>query len=88
MHLLFAILIFSLLSIAALGEQGTMSTDDSSVSGSAASLSGFNEDQIDLRDEEVQMQEDDYDPSVDSKPIEVESDKEKMDQYQDEVYED
>lgn len=76
MHILLAFLLFAILSVAALGEQGTMSTDDSEASGSEASLSGFNEDQLDLREEEVQLQEDDYDPSVDDKPIEVESDRE------------
>jgi hypothetical protein len=80
MQFIFAILIFAALSIAALG-QGTMSTDDSTASGSAASLSGYTtEDPIDLRDEEIEMQEDNYDPSVDDKPLEIKQVKEKTDQ--------
>lgn len=49
-------------------EQGTMSTDDNEVSQGEASLSGTSDD-IDLREEEVQLQEDETSP-VDQ-PLEV-----------------
>jgi hypothetical protein len=52
--------------------QGTMSTDDTQASEAPASLSGYSEDEIDLREEEVQMQEDDFIPGVDDAPILIE----------------
>lgn len=86
MHFLVSFLIFGLFSFAALGEQGTLSTDNTEASQAAASMSGYEEQEdVDLREEEVQLQEDDYDPSVDDRPVEVELDQQKMDEYNEEV---
>lgn len=68
MHILLAILIFSLLSLVALGEQGTVSTDDTEASQSPASLSGYRmgeskkqaQEDMDMREEEVQINDDEY----------------------------
>lgn len=58
--------------------QGTMSTDDTQASEAAASMSGTTDQEIDLREEEVQldeemgereMQEEKYDPTIDDEPI-------------------
>lgn len=53
----------------AFAEQGTMSTDDSEASQAEASLSGTSNDDIDLREEEVQLQEDET--SGMDQPLEV-----------------
>lgn len=75
----------TLLSTTATFAQGTMSPDDNPASEAEASMSGYSQDQIDLREEEVQLQEDDYDPSVDDAPIEIETDPELIKQYDEEV---
>lgn len=65
--------------------QGTMSTDQTPASEAEASMSGYStEEDIDLREEEVQMQEDDYDPSM-GEPIVIEPDLELLDEYEEEV---
>ena len=68
--------------------QGTMSTDDTQASEAPASLSGYSEDEIDLREEEVQMQEDDFIPEVDSEPIRIEEqeDPEQSDKLDEDVH--
>lgn len=65
--------------------QGTMSTDDTAASQGDASLSGTTNEEIDLREEEVQMQEEKFDPSYDNEPIEIEMEQERMEQTEDEV---
>lgn len=52
--------------------QGTMSTDESPASEAEASLSGTTEEEMDLREEEVQMQEEAYDPTIDDRPVTIE----------------
>ena len=78
------ILLF-LVSISSVFGQGTMSTDDNPAAEAEASMSGYTEDQVDLRDEEVELQEDDYDPTVDDEPIQIETNQELMEEYNDEV---
>lgn len=65
--------------------QGTMSTDDTAASQGDASLSGTTEEEMDLREEEVQMQEEKFDPSYDNDPIEIEMEQERMEETEDEV---
>lgn len=65
--------------------QGTMSTDDTAASQGDASLSGTVDEEIDLREEEVQMQEEKFDPSYDNEPIEIEMEEERMEQPEEEV---
>lgn len=84
MQILLSMMIFAFISLTALA-QGTMSTDDSVTSEAEASLSGYTEDELDLREEEVQMQEEHYDPTIDDRPIEIEMDQELMDEYNQEV---
>ena len=60
--------------------QGTYSTDDTDVSRGDASLSGTTEEEIDLREEEVQMQEEKFDPSYDNDPIEIEREQQQMEE--------
>lgn len=85
MKSLIKILSTTLISTATVFAQGTMSPDDNPASEAEASMSGNTKDQIDVREEEVQLQEDDYDPTVDDAPIEIETDPELMEQYNDEV---
>lgn len=65
--------------------QGTMSTDDTQASQGDASLSGTTEEEIDLREEEVQMQEEKFDPSYDNEPIEIDLEQERMEESEEEV---
>lgn len=65
MHLILTMIIFLLLSFAALSEQGTWSTDDTETSQGEASLSGT------ATEEEVQLiEKEEYDPMED--PIVIE----------------
>lgn len=81
---LFTLFTFLLMAMTAFG-QGTMSTDDTAASQGDASLSGTSEEEIDLREEEVQMQEEKFDPSYDNDPIEIEMEQERMEQAEDEI---
>lgn len=85
MKSLIKILTTTLISTSTAFAQGTMSSDDNPASEAEASMSGYTKDRIDVREEEVQLQEDDYDPTVDDTPIEIETDPELMEQYNDEV---
>jgi hypothetical protein len=76
MQMLIFILIFLMFSILAFGEQGTMSTDDSDTSKAEASMSGIVDDSIDFREPEVELQEEDYDPKIDDRPIKIETNQE------------
>jgi len=75
MHILFSILFFVLVSFAAFSEQGTMSTDDTREARAEASLSGRSDTDIEAQEEEVQIENDDYDPDA------TEIDEEKMEEY-------
>jgi hypothetical protein len=79
MHILISILLFALISFAAFSEQGTMSTDDTREAQAPASLSGTTDQGIEAQEEEVRIDDDEYDSDN------VEIDEEKMDQYQQEV---
>ena len=72
------------LSFPILAEQGTMSTDDTSASDAEASMSGTADEEIDLREEEVQMQEEKFDPTMDDEPIIIEQDAEELEEYEEE----
>jgi hypothetical protein len=50
--------IIFLLTSQAMAEQGTMSTDTTEASSAEASLSGESDYEVDLKDQDVQMQED------------------------------
>lgn len=87
MQMIAGILIMTFLSLSVKAEQGTMSTDNSPASSAEASLSGFSSEEIDLREEEVELQEDDYDPTMDNDPIQIEIDKERRENsYEDELF--
>lgn len=88
MKVFFSILLFAFMTAFAFAEQGTMSTDDTIPSQSEASMSGTDDEEIvdpqameergfDRTPEEVQIDEDSYDPA--------EIDQERMDEYNEEV---
>jgi hypothetical protein len=79
MHILISILLFALVSFAAFSEQGTMSTDDTREAQAPASISGTTDKGIEAQEEEVRIEDDEYDPEG------AEIDEEKMEQYQQEV---
>ncbi len=78
MQIVISILLLALVSFAAFSEQGTMSTDDTTTSQSEASLSGTTDEEIEAQEEEVRIEDDEFDPNV-------EIDEERMDEYQEEV---
>lgn len=78
MQIVISILLLALVSFAAFSEQGTMSTDDTSTSQAEASLSGTTDEDIEAQEEEVRIEDDEFDPNV-------EIDEERMDEYQQEV---
>ena len=64
-------------------EQGTMSTDDTREARAEASLSGVkNVEPVEAQEEEVRIEDDEYDPDQDPN---TEIDEEKMQEYQKEV---
>lgn len=75
MHILISILLFLLVSFTAFSEQGTMSTDDTREARAEASLSGSSDKKIEVQEEEVRIEDDEYDPYA------TEIDEEKMDEY-------
>jgi len=75
MHILFSILLFVIFSFAAFSEQGTMSTDDTREARAAASLSGTSDKEIEAQEEEVRIEDDEYDPEA------TEIDEQKMEEY-------
>ena len=84
MKKLLTLMITLFLSFPILAEQGTMSTDDTSASDAEASMSGTADEEIDLREEEVQMQEEKFDPTMDDEPIIIEQDAEELEEYEEE----
>lgn len=67
-----------------LAEQGTMSTDDTQASEAEASMSGTADQEIDLREEEVQLEEEKFNPIMDDEPIIIEQEPEQQEEYEEE----
>ncbi len=78
MQIVISILLLALVSFAAFSEQGTLSTDDTTASQAEASLSGTTDEEMEAQEEDVRIEDDEFDPNV-------EIDEERMDEYQEEV---
>jgi hypothetical protein len=86
MKFLISFLLLNFISFAVYSEQGTMSTDNTTASEAEASMSGVRqEEEIDTREEEVKIEDDEYEVSPEREDA-LEIDQEKMDAYESERY--